>query len=121
MIPPVAISQPLQPCIIVIIVTSDFMGHPWCPITVNTQVGKPRLHQYEALHSLRQRQRSGISATVDSPTSHIPILTPHFTSSQFAGYVVANPSTIPICIMNQNTIVEASGRCAAKKTKYVSA
>lgn len=33
----------------------------------------------------------------------MPLLTPHFTSSQFAGYVVTKPKIIPICIMNQNT------------------
>lgn len=30
--------------------------------------------------------------------THIPLLMPHFTSSQFAGYVVRNPRIMPTCM-----------------------
>lgn len=48
---------------------------------------------------------------------YIPFFIPNLTSSQFIGYAVINPQTIPIAIINQNAgIVGVKCKCKPKLT-----
>ena len=61
---------------------------------------------------LGQRYRIALVRGEGGPNgdaTHIPLLTPHFTTSQFAEYVVRNPKIMPTCMTNQNIALGEAG------------